>query len=247
MSDLSGLPTQFGSCDVQVFKALGAADWQAWRRPIGKAMAMMLCMNSGGGGGGGMTSAAGTARGGGGGGSGAIAKLLIPLFAVPEIHYCNVALGGFGGNPAGIGSAGAISVISPAPAASSLRIINGGTSGGGAGQAGTVSAGGAAGSGGGAANINSGVFVNTWGVLHAQAGVAGTAGGAHTGANGGDGTFGANTLVINGGSGGGGTPVGNTDFRGGNLPSSLGGFFPAVPGGLAAAGRGGDGFPLFSP
>ena len=101
MLDHSMLP-QGTQSRLEVFRNQGGTtttDWQTWVKPRNATMVHMTLIGAGAGGGGGLTGAAGTARGGGsGGGSGAMTRILIPAYLLPDRLYLMVPRGGNGGN-----------------------------------------------------------------------------------------------------------------------------------------------------
>lgn len=108
-------PSPDGNCDFQEFFATGGAnDWLTWIRPANRSVAQITLIGSGSGGGGGFTRAAAAAGGGGGGGgSGAIVRLQIPLFYLPDRLYIRVPVGGAGSTGSGVaGSAGGLAYVS---------------------------------------------------------------------------------------------------------------------------------------
>jgi hypothetical protein len=213
--------------------------YQTWNKPQGCTFVYFYVQCPGGGGGGGFTGAAGTARGGGGGGgSGASVKMLIPAFLLPDTLYMRVYPGGAGGAANNAGANGVFNTISIAPNTTTQNQLyqTGGNAGGGG--AGTGAAAGAVGTAGGAATIGN---WSIGGFFLSNGGQAGTAGGAQTGAAGGALTTPTSSLTT-GGTGGGGTPTANTDFAGGAITAA--GPFPALAGGVAAAGAGNNGFGL---
>ena len=216
------------SRNFTIFQSAGANDWQVWSKPQGVNWVEFIVIGSGGLGGAGFSGAAGTARGGGGGGGcGSISKGIFPAQYTPNRLFINIALG----------SNGVDTFVSMEPNSTAVNrflVGRGGSTGG----TGTASAGGAGGAAGGA-NIQ-----QNWaslGQVTSFAGYAGSAGGAHTGAVGATLTISVSTGVfLTPGSGGGGTPTANTDFAGGPITGA--GILPSLAGGLAAGGRGQDGF-----
>jgi hypothetical protein len=221
--------------DFKKFNATGGS-FQTWNKPRGKAMCMMVVIGSGSGGGGGMTGATGTVRGGGGGGaSGAIARCVIPIFALPDTMYVQVGVGGAGGAAINAGGAGQRSYISLAPNTTAANIIM---------QSGNAAAtGGAAGSVAGSAAAGVAETISTvalclqanMGIFTFIAGKIGSIGGVVAGGNGSSNTI-LTTHFLNGGAGGGTTPAANTDFIGGAQTGA--GIFPTCS---QAAGAGIDG------
>jgi hypothetical protein len=237
MLDFLHIPNVANGAEVQFINALGANDWQSIVKPRGKSHVEIICIGSGGGGAGGFSAAAATARGGsGGGGSGAITRVTLPTFILPDVFFANVALGGLGGNAGAVGAAGAISYVSLQPnnTRGNLLVQSGGAPTGGG--VGTGAAVGTAGSGGAVVVVTGAGSFSAFGGMLSYAGIAGGAGGAIAGGVGSAVSWGTG-LNICGGSGGAGTT--SADFAGGAITGS--GWFPSIAGGLAAA-RGNDGF-----
>lgn len=231
------------NADVRVFNANGSTNnWQVWEKPRGCSMVFMLAVGSGGGGGGGFTGSSGANRGGGGGGgSGALTKLLVPAFCLPDRLYVQIGLGGLASTGSGVaGSNGASSFISAmvgfatgvASNSINLFLASGATTPATGGGAGT----GAALGGAGAAEAPSVVTTNCklagTGMFVSQAGGNGGAGGAHTGGVGSAVT--AVNFIFCGGAGGGG--VTGADTAGGAITGQ--GPIPTVPGGAAGTNNG---------
>lgn len=244
MNLFSDFPGVYPDGFLQVFaKGCTTGEFQIWYKPRGAKMVHFTLIGGGAGGGGGKTGAAGTARGGGGGGgSGGMNRFSIAADLLPDILYIQVGLGGPGAAADGTGTSGGISYVCFAPSISSNSNIlhkscNAASTGG---SPGTAAAGGNGGAGGTSVNYG---FGAPWASLVQGTGVAGQTGangGAHTGANGSNITWATAGLIITGGSGGGGTPTGNTDFSGGAINGS-GLILPTLAGGASAAGRGNDG------
>lgn len=230
--DSFGIP-EADSADLQVFNATGGT-FQLWQRPKGKSMCMMIVIGSGSGGGAGFTGLTATVRGGGGGGgSGAIARVTIPIFALPDMLYVQVGRGGQGGlSSTSNGSAGERSFVSLAPntTAANLVMASGAAAASG-GTAGSVAGSAAA---GGAETISTILIcINAMmGITQFIAGKIGSVGGVVGGGNGS-----SNTLQIshflNGGGGGGTTPAANTDFLGGTQLTA--GIFPTLSSPIAGS------------
>jgi hypothetical protein len=246
MFDVSHLPNVNNGADIQVFKTPGVFPWY---KPRGKSLITMLLIGGGGGGGGGFAGAAATARSGGGGGSSGIAKLSIPAAFLPEILFCQVGLGGLGGDANIGGAAGDFSAVTLNPnnkTDAPLRVVfsgSGTTSGGGAG---TAAAAGAAG-GAGAAPAT-GITLAQIGSLVGNSGQAGSAGGAPTGSS--PAAIVGFTTGTMGGCGGAGLGTTATEYAGGGISAAAP--FLAVPGGILGGGRGVDGYernfsPLYLP
>ncbi len=243
-NDTSGIPNQ-GTNDVQIFNTSSGGQWKVWNRPRGYSMAFMTCVGSGAGGGGGHTAATGTVRGGGaGGGSGAVARLLIPIYALPNRLYILVGAGGAGGTASNPGGAGARSYItvSPSVGTATLTVLQSGNVAAGGGAAGSV-AGNA--TGGLAETISTDalcILGTTFGINKFVAGGAGTNGGVVGGAAGSAFVYTA-TSFSTPGAGGGTTPAANTDFAGGAITGT--GLLQNIAGG--AAGLPGSAFRSTTP
>jgi hypothetical protein len=252
--DLYGLPDNADS--QQVFTYTGEA--QHWNKPRGVRMVFMTCIGPGGGGGGGFTGATSTERcGGSGGGGGAICSLLIPAMFLPDVLWACPGPGGIGGvagSASGSSPFGSTVAVLPLNSAGlstgQAQILTSG--GGGGGNAGSASAGGTQGTGAAATTFGA-VASNAiagLGVPSTYSGGNGAAGGA----NAAGGTLNQSNFLPwgCGGTGGGGCTSANADFAGGQLFAlgSYPGFWTGAAGGLAAGGRGVDGFyqlkPLFA-
>lgn len=244
-SGMSSVPTNL--LDITAFSingnGNGVTGWQIWQKPRNARMIFAIVVGGGGGGGGGFTGAAGTARGGGGGGgSGAVSRIIIPAFFLPDTLFVFCGSGGAGSTGSGVaGGAGTRSYISKTTVGGvsgpECLIISGANDAGGGG-AGT----GAAAGGAGAAGTISTGGVWGFGVGERIAGQIGALGGAQTGANGPSVTWGNTNLPISGGAGGGGTPIANTDFTGGSITGTI--QVPTLTGGAAAGGAGRQGWLL---
>jgi len=220
MLDQFGFPRSIRG-DVQIFYGGQATDNIArhWKKPKNCTMLYMFTLGGGGGGGGGFSAAAGNTRGGGGGGgSGGIARLFIPALFVPDSLFIKVGNGGAGSTGSGVpGTAGTRSYIftrrgSSVTAENVMLVSSNGTANGGG--AGTGAAAGSAGASVSATSITQ-ARGTCFGIFLSQAGVAGAAGGVHTGANGAD----KNPLLsayVGGGCGGGGVGTANTNTAGGS-------------------------------
>jgi hypothetical protein len=277
--DFGFLPPQFRG-DVQIFNTTGVAStqWQNWYKPKGVSMVYMLAIGGGAGGGGGTTGGTTTARGGGGGGAcSGLSTLMIPAVFLPDVLKVSVGQGGRGGaagTPAISGSAGSSSFIATGVGLTAGTTIpnlilssNGTTApaGGGGGTATTAGPGGVAPT---VATIAQqgplgklGFWPSTGTAANAgYIGIAGTAGGAQTGAIGVTVTAGWNLIPLTAGAGGAGVNAVNTGFAGGGItlqaavdtadrtftPAALhisGGF----AGSAAAAGNGSSGVVSWKP
>jgi hypothetical protein len=247
MQDFFHIPDNFNG-DVKIFTLTDDGNllqWQLWEKPHGCSNVFMIAIGAGGGGGGGCSGASGTARGGGGGGgSGAISKLMVSSFCVPDRLFIQVGKGGIGSTAGFSGGAGARSWISVSPG-SSLVLANmflgsGGNNANGGGG-GTTSAAGSAGSGSTAAT--SAIILSNLGLFSSIAGVSGGTGGNP--ANGsGTGVLALSSLILTGGAGGGGTTTLDV-LQGGNI--SANGIINLIPGASAIGdNRGGNGTQLLA-
>lgn len=211
---------------TQIFIGGTSADWKLVQIPAGVSTAMFICIGSGGGGAGGFTRIAGTAGGGGGGGSsGVISRLIIPAIFLPPVLYVNP-----GNSPAAAG-AGVASYVAQSASTTAAQVYLRAT-GGNAGTAGLIGAAGGAG-GAVAADSRANCILSDKGMAVFLGGVAGSAGGAVTGAVG----VSLAHLVgglVNGGCGGAGCTT--TDFAGGGFTVALP--LNAIPGGAAGGGNG---------
>ncbi len=88
---------------TQIFTGSGAAStFFTWHKPDGCTLLYIICVGGGGGGGTGSLngisggSSTTTAAGGGGGGAGAICKLIIPAFMLPDTLFIQPGIGGAG-------------------------------------------------------------------------------------------------------------------------------------------------------
>ena len=217
--------------DIQVFTNPGT--WQTWRKPRGAKMIQIFCLGGGGGGCGGSTTIPGTpCAGSAGGGASSYTTGIFPAFALPDILYVQVGIGGAGSlglapNPAANtqntkASNGTTSSISltPSISASSIILASGNTAGGGGSGAtgGTAGTGGTVGPAGAKwTSINS--AISSLGIIMSYDGVPGT-----------NGAISANALniqslspiLLTGGVGGGGRAGNNTCYNGGSiLPSDI--------------------------
>lgn len=220
-------PTEFGICDVQIFRANGATP-QTWNKPRGASSVFMMAIGSGGGGGGGFSGAAGTLRGGGGGGGASgISRLLSVAALLPDSLYVFVPYGGAGGTAGNAGSNGANSEICLVPIYAGNdadTVLRSGVTGALGGQPGTGSAGGAGGTAGTLDAATAHTF-DKFGVTTFIAGAVATGGGTGD-ANGGNFNWGSSGVPLSGGTGGGG--VTTSLRRGGNITGA--GLFPSIVG-----------------
>jgi len=242
------LPRNLGNADVQVF--VGKSDtsntvWETYQKPIGKSLLYIYCLGAGGGGGGGFTGVATSARGGGGGGgSGAISTALFPLSQLPDTLYLMVPPGGQGGAAGVSGQAANVAYVSlktnPVEVPTN-NLLRSGFNAPGGGGAGTVSTGGAAGTAGTASNIGNMPLAGL-GLWNTIAGQAGTAGGAHTGASGGNIALPTTGINVMGGTGGAGTT--SADFGGGAITAVAGSLISESRPGSSGLNNGSGGFSL---
>jgi hypothetical protein len=222
------------SAHTQIFmgtvgdQAIGPRDWFTFQKKPGVSWYFILAV--GGGGGGGRSNNGSVTIAAGGGGSGALSRLLIPAFVLPDTFYIHPGRGGraqttanFAGN-GGLASWVAIAPSTGAPAAqTAILLANGGS--GGAGAASTAGAAGAA------ATATSAMFQN-YGIPVWIAGQAGTAGSATTsGAVTAITPFSSSGIPVSGGAGG-----GNASAVGGNI-NAIAGLNPIISGGAAATGN----------
>ena len=239
MLELNHVMSQGQGLDVQIFTGTTSADlaqWQTWRKPRGAKFHYFFGVGGGSSGGCGINSA-GTSGGGAGGGSGAQTQVIIPTLFVPEVLYIACGNGGIGPVTTGaVGVAGSNTKIYIEPDTTSnanmclLHAWGGLVTG----TAATSTVGGVAGSVALASTIVQ-MPLAARGQFSFLAGQVGTAGGTN-------GTAGVaivlpvTGLMVTGGSGGGGSNAG-TQFAGGQITGmGLGGYFPTIPGGIAAAG-----------
>lgn len=231
--------------------------WQCWTRPKNATMLMLICVGSGGGGGGGLTGAAGTNRGGGGGGgSGSFARLIIPAFFLPKTLFLLPGTGGKGSAAGIAGIAGEFSSIRDkvntgvGNGSSTIQdtiLISGSDPVGGTAGRGGVGGSAAGGNAGGAAEIVAIVgstIYKGYGLWESTVGQNGTASGALA-APGASLTFGATSVLVSGGTGGGSVSATNVDQAGGAITGA--GLIATQPGGVAAAGAGSSGLRLQTP
>lgn len=136
--------------DVQEFYAnspTAGSAWYTWKKPKGVSFVNFYVLGGGGAGGGGAAGGANAGAGGGGGGSSAQCNITFPAWALPDILYVSVGVGGIGS--AGAGTAGIASYVTVFPAITPVNYIlcqaNGGAGAGAAaaGTGGTAGAGGA--------------------------------------------------------------------------------------------------------
>ncbi len=243
-SDVFNFPSNFKG-DVQIFHAnnLSTTNYQQWIKPRGTSMTYFFLVGGGGGGGGGhQKPQANAGGGGGGGGSGAITRLMIPSFLLPNSLYIRVGVGGLGGNVSTAGGAATTShvLFSPLAYVAQNSLISSESTPAGGGGAGLVGAAGAAGT---AADSPPTTAHSTLGILSAVTGQAGGAGGAQTGAVGTSITA-WSLRPTSSGAGGAGIGAGASlfDFDGGNITAVSAFNFPKInfPTDVGAVARGGN-------
>lgn len=229
-----------GEPNSKTFTSVGDG-WITFSLPKNCNNVMLVGTGGGGGGGNGMTGAAGTNRGGGGGGAaGATTRVIYPRKFLPDVIFIRV---GKGGAATSAGTSTIVSLWGNVPTSIVNSIFH--AAGGGQGGTGTALAAGAGGSAGAASTLNNANYM-AMGVFNSMASQPGTNGGAHTGANGTDVAFPTFSVgAVSGGTGGAGTPLTNTNFRGGNLNGVA--HVPVILGGLAGSNRGNDGVLMQKP
>lgn len=219
------LPTDPGF-DRQIFNRPSTANniqWMMWRKPKRDiALVNIIAIGGGNGGGGGFSGAAASARGGGGGGgSSGISRVTFPGLFCPDVLYIQVGCGGNGGAAGVAGNtlqAAQLSYVCvyPNTVLNNVILLSGNNAGASGGGAGTAAAGGAAGPAATVATLANCGYGAGWGHYDFVAGVPGGAGGAHTGAVGGNAAM--NTAgPCMGGAGGAGVTA--ADFAGGPFPN----------------------------
>lgn len=209
-------------------------EWQQYVVPKGARLLQMVTQGPGGNGGSGFGAAAATARGGGGGGGvGATSRLLIPAEFLPEILFVQPGIAGAAANNSRIN-------VRPVNAFGVETVLYAGP--GSAGGNGSATAAGAAAGSAAIATIGNTLF-QCYGLWTALAGAGSIAGGAHTGAVGGNVTYGNGGILLSGGAGGAGCTV--AEFAGGILAGA--GMFEGLPGGVAGGGNGHNGLIGFRP
>jgi hypothetical protein len=224
MLDFSHIPTNTGATTVDTFigySTVTTLNLQTWVKPRGKTMARILLVGAGGNGGTGVIGANSAAAGGGGGGSGAQTSITIPLWAIPDVLFLQLAAGG-----SALGSY--IAVASGAYFTNTTLIAS---AAGGNGGNGAAAVGGAAGAAGAAATAASMALGFQWldSTLIGQAGIIGGAAVAGAAL-----TLPATGLLVTGGTGGGGLPAAATAGTAGGAFTVVGAF-PAQVGGAAQA------------
>jgi hypothetical protein len=80
---------------VQNATQRNSSEFMTWTKPKDISMIKIIAVGAGGGGGAGLASTTATARGGGGGGgSGALSIALYPYWAIPDVLYITIGVGG---------------------------------------------------------------------------------------------------------------------------------------------------------
>lgn len=251
VGEVAHIPNPYGNGGTDIFSTPSAqfseaVNPRAWHRPRKATMIQIICIGAGGGGGGGQPRAsAADGGGGGGGGTGGIASLTIPAWFIPEMIWVSVGFGGIGGN-AGVNTSGSgtrslvLDRHYDDPNFQGRTLVISSTGQGGGGSNATTTSGGAAGIGASVTVQNDAAYSNI-GIWSAIAGQSGSAGGAHTGANGAGVTWGASGVPGSGATGGAGST--GTDFAGGAItggPGAPAGFVSPIAGGVANGGPGLD-------
>lgn len=207
----------------------GTGNVQSWQKPFGCSWVYVLLIGAGGGGGMPTNGARTTAAGGGG--SGAISRILVPAWAIPDTLYINVVRGGAGAIIGGNGTSAGDSFVTVTRDTGSVssRLLF--ADGGGGGSGGTGTAGGVA----GVVMGNTDTVHATFGVWQSIAGQAGANGSASAGGAVSNITWGANGAFTCGG-GGGGCGTAN----GGGISGATAIGVPSRTGGAANTGNAGD-------
>lgn len=215
------LPKETKIKKVDVFTPSDGSGWSQYVRPPGATWLYIYAIGAGGGGGGGFSGAAGTARGGGGGGSSATAGIcLVPFYFLPDVLFVFVPRGAAGGAAGVIGNSGGFSTVSIkswTSIPSSNVVITSGSVNAPGGNPGTATGGGAATGAPGTAGVAAYPQAGG-GISNFLSGNGGVAGGAHTGAVGGQSVYPTTGIQATGGAGGAGTT--SADFAGGFVTSS---------------------------
>lgn len=243
MIDLSHIHETPG-LSVFLPQSVDVKSWQSWHKPRGFVMATIYAIGPGGGGGGGASSGSSGRGGGAGGGSGAVSRLTIPMFFLPDTLFIRVPPGGSGGDGglASIGTAGNVAFnplstlvsVYPEDNANSWFLR---ANAGGGGAAGTNSGSAVAGIAGPVSTASSSPLCNL-GVFLFIAGNAGTAGGSATTTSTPSSISQGTGSQIYGGAGGGGwSPI----VPGGGTSADFYNAFRAVPGGTTGGGTGSNG------
>jgi len=224
---------------------VAAKGYESWTKPKWASMVSIVAVSSGAGGGGGFSRAS-TADGGGGGGGACsgLTRFICPAICLPDVLYVQVHGGGAGGTANNNGVQGEITYVLTGKTAVAPNILVQGTASvPGPGVAGSGTSAGA----GGTIPSNPAIQpMNYWGHWMTVQGLAGGAGGAHTGAVGSTITA-WGSIPLSPGAGGGGS-TGSDNAGGAQTPTAaidLGSqmYFASGAGTIAAAGlaNGGDG------
>ena len=216
--------------DCRIFEVsstrVSGSGFQVWEKPVGASMVSMLAIG-----------------GGGGGASAGLARFIIPAALLPNRLYVQVGEGGVGGAAGAAGTSGTISYIlyNPTTIAAPNIVLNSTATAPGGGGGGT---GAAAGTAPVAPTIAATATPNAAGWWFATVGLAGVAGGVHTGAVGTSVTAWAANPLSPGAGGAGCTAA---DFQGGSqtataLTNAVGdAYHIAGAGNLIAGAAGGTG------
>lgn len=229
--------------------AITATGWQSWNRPKNASFIAIATLGAASGGGGGFSAASASARGGGGGGAtGGMGRGIWMADVLPRQLFILAGNGGSGSTGTGVaGTVGARSCVGDrinaiASSANIVMISEAAAATGGV--AGTAAGGQAGGTAATIATNVLGMYMG-WAVsLVFIAGQAGAAAGA-LGAVGASTTPGQSGLPVCAGAGGGSVTTTNTDVAGGQIVANSP--IVGIPGGLAAAGNGNDGYALKMP
>ena len=233
--------------DVQTFigqaqttAGTGTGEWKTWRKPRGAKFVYMIGVGGGSSGGCGLNS--GTSSGGGaGGGSGAQSTLMIPAMFLPDVLYIQAGLGG--SQPATLvsgatGVAGTITYVALEPwttLAAQLTVLFA-NAGAATGTAATTTNGGTQGTAAAVATIAN-MPLAARGVYQFFAGqsvgTGSTSTGISTNIN-----YPTTGLMVQGGSGGGGSPTSGPGVQSGAI--TLAGFGDNFPSVTAAVGGSGS-------
>ena len=212
-----------------------AGAWFNFNRPPGANFIQFFLVGAGGGGGGGSSGSSLTLRsGGGGGGSGAMTRILVPAYLLPDRFYVKTGAGGAGGAAGNTGTNGGDSTIAlhPTTNASDLFGSGKGGSGGAAGNAGTP------GTGGNQGQVTTNIQ-NMWLNLCefvSNTGTAGGAGGTTTGTT----ISPLTNSLTTPGAGGGAATTSDSAWNGGAI-SALDPWLPtAIAAGVAGASAAGN-------
>lgn len=241
--------------DVQIFyPESSTGSWQKWEKPRGCTMVYAIAIGGGGGGGGGFTRASTfDGAGGGGGGTGAVTRMVLPAFMVPDMLYVQPGNGGLGSTGSGVnGSAGGISYVSmgayPAGTVANLTVDENlflmsnaaGAGGGAAGSATTAGAAGVAGTISVITSQNRGGYIANW---FSNVGKIGALGGAIADGAGAPAVALGDFIPLSGGAGGSGSTGANV--AGGAIGGA--GIIQTIPGGSTTLPNGNGGFTWAGP